>query len=257
MDWMTMMLNKTVKTVGFGGIALLALTACSSSNDSGSDVTDVTPMSAFQTLGVNSATIQNRVSGLPGSAFDAVPASGSANFTGTGVVTMVLSETDDLNFRAIGDADVTVNFGNGTDANSESISGGLSNLTAAVGTEAQVNAGSDDSTMLDVEGEIALSRLNIYTRADDSLSNRFGVSYGGTLTADGTDYVVAGRQEGGEDVTGGFDGNRFNGTFVRGTEGVRLRSIQIEDQSDTFATVGEGDTAVTYEGSIGIYGENR
>lgn len=244
---------KTTKTVLVGGAAALLLSACSTSDSSSSGGTVTTP-DVSVTMGAASAAVQNRVSSLPGSAFAAVPTSGSATFTGTGVVTMVLSEADNQNFRAMGTSTVVVTF---AEDNEERITGGLSNLMGAVGTEAEVNAAIEGDDLFAVGGAIELSRLNIYER-ETGLSNRFGVSYGGTLTAGGTDYVVAGRQEGGVDLADGtFDGNRFNGTFVAGTPGVRLRAIQIEDSSDTFATVTDGDAISVFEGSIGIYGENR
>ncbi len=225
----------STKIIMCTGAAALLLSACG-----GSDIAPIndSPLRAFQTLGDADQSMAARLSALPGSAFTAVPTGGSATFTGTGGVTMVLSSAADSHFRAIGDSSVAVDFG------TEAITGGLTNLVGLVGTQAEVNNATNPDTLATVTGSISLSGGDLYALRP----NRFGVSYGGTLNVDGTDYVVDGRAE----------GARFNGTRANPANGFPIKAVVITDQSDTFATSTAANAPVTtYSGAIGIYGESK
>jgi hypothetical protein len=218
------------------GVAAMGLSACGGSTSNTATIVD-TPDNAFQTLGANAESLQSRVTNLPGAAFSAVPSTGTATFTGNGEVTMVLDAATDQQFRALGDASVTVNF------ETQAVTGGLTNLMGAVGSTAEVASGSDAANIVDVAGSVDLSNGDIF----ELRRNRFGVDYAGTLTAGGTAYVLGSRALG-----------EFNGTREDPANGFSIKAVEINDAETAFATVTNTDgTTTTFAGTVGLFGETR
>lgn len=162
-------------------------------------------------------------SALPGTAFDAVPTTGSATFRGTTFFGARDTTGGDAGFVLVGDTTATLNFA----APDDGVTGTLDNFR-------QLQR-SDISSP--VSGQITLRN----GRIGDDRPNSLSIGYGGQLRVEGTDFQVSGRMEG-----------RMRGTRTNPAEGQStVRAISAADL-DTMVTGGD----VSLQASITIIGEN-
>ncbi|MBB5722205.1 hypothetical protein FHS72_001829 [Loktanella ponticola] len=211
--------------------SLVALAACGGSGGS----------SSFDALVDRAAEMDKdaeRIAKFSGTAFTAMPTSGSASFDGGASIFIdPVFETDPDDIALIGDVTLTANFGAGT------MTGAITNLAGL--TDISLNS----ADVLAVSGEVAIgdSLSIIGDDEDDNLTyrpNDWLADYTGDLTIDGDSYVVE-----------GFLNGQFLGTRVNPTGGQSVVKAVVGFDSDGFATVNGGVEEVdTY---VEIFGENR
>jgi hypothetical protein len=179
------MRSRSVATSGLG--ALLFCANCSKLDDfdAARDFADVAVDASRITTRVLGDPLIGR-EGLPGTNFDYVPRSGAAVFHGTAIVAGINDDDVDAGFALVGRSKVTVDFGPGTN-----------NIT---GTLSQFQSSREGEGILNVSGQLQLQ--NGIVGADSP--NRFAVDYVGTVTVEGTNYMMSG------DMLGQFRGTRTN-----------------------------------------------
>ena len=159
----------------------------------------------------DSRDLARRVEALPGTAFRAVPTTGSARFGG---YAFAEARTPDGRTRLIGDARLTLDFGRGT------VRGQASDFFEAARSNRASVSGA-------VRFGTRYSRIGAFGGAPNAAPNTFATSTTGALTIDGRTYRIGGG------VTG-----RLVGTRVRPSAGLSpVRGLRISD-----VTVAAGPT---------------
>lgn len=211
--------------------ALLTLTACGGNGD--------TPLDTFQNRLEADVATGTRLFQTPGTAWGAMPTSGSATFNGSAAIIIdrnINRDADDI--LILGDTQLTANFGTGT------MSGTIDNMTGAT------NMTSDSANIHDVSGQISIGGAGsiIGDDEDDNFTSRpndWYADYYGNIGLNGNTYEVEGS------LNGQFVGTRSNPSngqsVVRGVIGVSDNgSATINGQNEV------NEAAVSME----LFGEN-
>lgn len=160
---------------------------------------------------------------MPGTVFNAVPATGNATFTGTAFVTLENDNRRTDVFALVGDARVTVDFAMADDA----VTGDVTNFR-----QTRIN-----NTSLFVPGELAFDAGIIGAEEPNDLS----FDYAGFVTASGVEFALEGRLEG-----------KLRGTRTDALPGESIvRAISVED-SDAVITGGR----LNYSASVVVIAED-
>ena len=175
----------------------------------------------------------------PGTAWNAMPANGSANYNGGAVILIDRDDTNDLDdILILGDTDITANFRAGT------MTGTIDNMVGAT------NITENDADIADVTGEIEIggSTSIVGDDEDDNFTNRpndWYADYYGNIGFNGDSY----------EVEGGING-QFVGTRANPSNGQSPARGIIGESDDGFATInGEYETNEAFV-SLELYGEN-
>jgi hypothetical protein len=181
-----------------------------------------------------------RVNNLPGTAFSAMPANGSAVFVGVAEIFIdPVFERDDDDIFILGKSRLTANFG------ARTVKGSITNMQAA--TNMNVRGPFGDFDLVPVKGTVRVGNASLIGNdLDDNSQNRpneWYADYAGDLTIKGDVYKINGALRG-----------EFRGTRVNPAAG----------KSTVKAIVGESVTGVGFKNgslddlsvSVGIAGEN-
>ena len=163
------------------------------------------------------------IPGLPGTAFEAIPSSGSATYLGSAflVIQSETLQTDAL--VLVGDSTLTIDFATPQDA----VTGGVDDIRLV----------RPDAISLDVPGQLVLDNGVIGNGAQNDLA--FDVN--GTVTARGTAFGLSGRAEG-----------KLRGTRTQPKAGESpVLAYEVVD-SDVAVTAAQGG----YTATVTIIGEN-
>jgi len=160
---------------------------------------------------------------LPGTAFEEVPTTGSATFTGSAFIAMTNVDRRRDTHLLVGDARVDVDFSNPNDA----VSGSVTNMRRTEALAVSTN----------IAGQLDLTTGQIGNGAPNDLS----IAYDGFVTPDGTRIGLDGV------ATGKLRGTRPDATNGQSV----VRAIDVTDADTNFTAGG-----ATYEGHVTIIGEN-
>lgn len=161
------------------------------------------------------------IPGIPGTAWSAVPTTGTATFNGFGIAAMVVDDAADDVYLLQGDAQMVFDFGN------DDITGSMSDIVAADGNQ----------MVYAVSGEVAFSNGDIGA----TQPNDFTVDYAGDLGIAGTVYTLDG------EMSGLLRGTRTN---VTQRSPVRALSASSPETGATVTANGQ-----TYDFAIGVIAE--
>lgn len=176
---------------------------------------------------------------LPGTAFAAMPTSGSATFNGAaGIFIDPVFDTDRDDILIVGDAKLTANFANST------MTGAITNMQGAT----NFGATDADFDLVDVGGSIAIggNQSLIGVDPDDNLQdrpNQWYADYAGDLAINGDTYGV-----------GGFLLGDFRGTRANPSSGQSPIKAITGSDDDGFAAVNGNIEEVPL--TLEVFGEN-
>ena len=182
-------MTPSIRRFGAIGIAL-TVAACS-----GGDAKVVNPETPFNDRLDRTEALVGRIADLPGTAFDAMPDTGSASFRGVaGIGLDPVTGRDGDEIGILGDAVLTADFADG------SVTGEVTNLQGAPDGEDRP----EKSEVFDVDGTLRLGTVVSGIGRDSGLRspNDFGTSVRGTVITPDNRYRLQG------DVFGKFVGTR-------------------------------------------------